>query len=133
MNDTDYINTLHGLHVRTRTCIDTKRGEVQAFYVQLELNLSPNPNETDDWTDVARFDHQPNTELGHDITKEGLHMDLCHPTKEDRKITSFPHVDLKDAPGFCEEYFRQNYESICDQYADWYGIYHWDLAKNPIR
>ena len=133
MNDTDYMKTLHGLHVRTRTCINTDRGDIHAFYVQLELNLSPDPTSPDNWVDVARFDHQPERNLGHDIRIEGLHMDLCHPSENNRKITDFPHVDIDDAPQFCERYFEKNYRSICKQYAEWKGLTHWNWVKSPTR
>lgn len=133
MNDTDYTKILHGLHVRTRTCIDTDRGEILAFYVQLELNLSPVPTSQDNWVDVARFDHQPERDRGHDIRIEGLHMDVCHPTESDRVVTDFPHVPLDVAPEYCEKYFENNYEDICERYAAWKGLDHWSWLKSPTR
>lgn len=119
MNDSTYTYNIHSPWVQRRTCLKIKDHELQAFYVQLEYNRSPNPIMEEDWQDIAWFDHQPSHRFGHDITKEGLHMDLQHPTGNNRKVKDFPSIPLADAPTFCEKYFDENYVEICDQYLKW--------------
>jgi hypothetical protein len=118
MNDSTYVETIHAPVARRRTYLDTHKGAIRRFYVQLEYNRRSSGVE-DDWVDIARFDHQPENERGHDIRKEGLHMDVCHPKEKDRKVTDFPNVELASAPEFCESYFDQNYDRICLRYAEW--------------
>lgn len=133
MNGSTYTKTLHAPLVQRRTELDIEGGDVQSFYVQLEYNLAPEPSREDNWTQVACFDHQPNHPRGHDITHEGLHMDVRHPNKRDRKITDFQRVELTDAPRFCESYFDKNYRQICVQYADWSDkqFSDWNRALRP--
>lgn len=119
MNRSDYIEQIHWPIARRRTCVEVSDGEVTEFYVQLEMNLSPELTSPDDWVDIACFDHQPNRERGHDIRKEGLHLDIYHPNGPDRMITSFTAVAVDHAPRFCEKYFDKNYEKLCLRYADW--------------
>lgn len=121
MNRSDYSTLIHWPIVRRRTCIETADGNVSAFYVQLEMNLSPSKDSESEWTDIACFDHQPERERGHDVTREGLHLDIYHPNGPDRMITDFCGVDLNHAPRFCELYFEGNYRELCRQYADWAG------------
>jgi hypothetical protein len=119
INDSTYEVIIHAPIARRRTYLDTDKGELRRFYVQLEYNRRPSFDQRDDWVDIARFDHQPGNEYGHNIRKEGLHMDLCHPSESDRRVTDFPRVPLKQAPYFCEDYFDRNYNEICIQYANW--------------
>jgi hypothetical protein len=105
--------------MQRRTCLKIQNNELQEFYVQLEYNESSNPIVEEEWVDIAWFDHQPTHRCGHDITKEGLHMDIRHPTGSNRKVVEFPSVPLDDAPTYCEKYFEREYIDICDQYAIW--------------
>lgn len=121
INDSTYVEIIHAPVARRRTYLDANSGEVQRFYVQLEYNRCLPFDEPDDWIDIAWFDHQPDNENGHDIRKEGLHMDVRHPNGFDRKVTTFPNVDRNKAPHYCERYFNKNYEEICIRYAKWAG------------
>ncbi|KAA9406556.1 hypothetical protein Har1131_06950 [Haloarcula sp. CBA1131] len=129
MNGSTYTKMLHAPLVRRRTELDFEGGEIQSFYVQLEYNLAPEASNDDDWTQIACFDHQPEHPLGHDITREGLHMDIRHPAKRDRKTVDFPAVDLADAPRFCEKYLDKNYREISARYAGWSNQQSSDWAK----
>ena len=120
INDSTYVKVIHAPVARRRTYLDVEKGEIRQFYVQLEYNRSLS-HKTTEWVDIARFDHQPGIEHGHDIRHEGIHMDLCHPNGKDRKVEDFPRVKLNKAPDYCERYFDENYSSICLQYAEWEG------------
>lgn len=113
--------------------MEISKGDVRAVYVQLEYNLAQRCDGKGDWTDIARFDHNPSSEEGHDIRREGLHMDIVHPNGDDRKTTHFaPGIKVNSAPGVCEDYFDKNNEKICRKYANWKGLRNWDWRANEI-
>lgn len=105
--------------VRRRTILEKERGRLRAFCVQLEFNHCPTTGEADDWKYIARFDHNPASLEGHDITEEGLHMDLRHPVEGDRTSYGFPPVPLSRAPAYAEDHFDEKYLEICERYLSW--------------
>lgn len=62
--------------------ITTDRGDVVNFVVAYEYKLR------DSWMMVARFDHAQESPHGHEITEEGLHLDLF---RGDRNIGLYGH------------------------------------------
>jgi len=56
--------------VRRRIGYRHDRGEITRFVVQLEYRLDG------DWAEVVRFDHDPEGTYGHDVTAEGVHIDV---------------------------------------------------------
>lgn len=119
MDKREYTAILHAPAVRRRTILGLIEGQVSSFCVQLELNHAPASGAPDDWRYIARFDHNPQNTDGHDITEEGLHMDIRHPSEEDRTYRNFPPVPLGRAPGYAEDHFDGHYLEICDRYFDW--------------
>lgn len=65
-----YTDWIEYPHARLRIVIDTENGTPKRFVVQFEYHLEGA------WETVIRFDHNPAGEPGHDITEEGLHMDI---------------------------------------------------------
>jgi hypothetical protein len=58
-------------NVRRRFGYAHDRGEVTRFVVQLEYRLGGA------WTPIVRYDHDGATDHGgHDVTEEGLHIDI---------------------------------------------------------
>lgn len=51
-----------------------------------------------DWNQVVRFDHNPANPNGHDITEEGLHMDVYRDSEKVWVKDDFPAVPLIHAP-----------------------------------
>ena len=47
-----------------------EQGEVLRFVVQLEYRLGG------EWVEVVRYDHESAGASAHDVTKEGLHIDI---------------------------------------------------------
>lgn len=86
--------------------------------MQLELNHQPEVGTEDDWQYLARFDHNPSSQTGHDIREEGLHMDVYHPHETDRVADGFPPVPVESAPKYAENFFDENYLQICGRYPD---------------
>lgn len=120
MHKREYVAVLHAPIVRRRTILEKEMGELSAFCVQLEFNHNPSAGTPDDWQYIARFDHNPSNPTGHDITEEGLHLDLHHPTEGDRKYRGFPWVPLFQAPVYAEDYFDDRYLEICNRYLEWW-------------
>ena len=56
--------------LRVRIGFSHSRGKVIRFVVQLEYRLESS------WREVVRYDHDPVSDFGHDVTEEGLHIDI---------------------------------------------------------
>jgi len=67
--DTEY-TTRYTAQARRRLAYPHNRGEITRFLVQLEYRRD------NDWTPIVRYDHDPASEHGHDVTTEGAHMDV---------------------------------------------------------
>lgn len=74
-----------------RAGLSTDRGDVTQFFAQLEYWLDG------EWLEVVRFDHNPDTDFGHDIMEDGLHMDICRDEEKHRVKDDFPPVELNRA------------------------------------
>lgn len=83
---------------------DKQRNDIPRFLVQLHYQ-----QESDQWTDIARFDHDETDPEGHDVYNEGLHVDVRRPTG--REVTLEPsHPPLPADRGVvlrgCTEYLE---------------------------
>ena len=118
----------HSVVLDPQTRIDARigvadGGEVEWFVVQLLHNLEPYYSEYEDWREIARFDHNTDAQEGHDVAKEGLHMDLTFENREDEAVTRFPsHTpppsDLGLTVRYCVNYLRNRYEELIKEYND---------------
>lgn len=102
--------------VQIRSGFTTERGEVIRFMVQLEYWYEGN------WTPVVRYDHDRYAEGGHDITEEGLHMDIYRNGEK---------VDVKDVSGaipaaegfdYAEDDLRENIQQYIKRFEQWHDI-----------
>ena len=102
--------------VQIRTGFTTESGEVVRFMVQLEYWLNGG------WQPVVRHDHDRDAEGGHDITEEGLHMDIYR---------SGEKVDIKDVSGpipaaegldYAEDDLRENVQRYIKRFEKWHDI-----------
>lgn len=97
----------------------TDRGNVTRFVVQLEYGLDGEfywPENCDEWRQVARFDHNPESPDGHDVRDEGLHLDVYRGDDEYERTWDFPHVPVNEAPRWCEEYLRENLDFLLERF-----------------
>lgn len=99
--------------------------------VQLEYNFDTRFGYPDDWRQVARFDHHPHMNWGHDIRKEGLHMDVMKNGKKDKVLWNFPDVPVNKAPSFCEEFLLKNHDRLIDQFEQWHGTNGNNYSPSP--
>lgn len=62
--------TSAGHRARQRVGYSHERGELIRFVIQLEYRLD------EEWATVVRYDHDLDGEMAHDVTEEGLHIDI---------------------------------------------------------
>ncbi|MFB6080698.1 MAG: hypothetical protein ABEJ81_06860 [Haloferacaceae archaeon] len=102
--------------VQVRTAFSTERGEVTRFVVQLEYWLDG------EWRPVVRYDHDRDAEGGHDVTEEGLHMDVYREgEKVDVKRVSGP-IPAADGFDHAEEDLGGNAERYVKRFERWHDI-----------
>lgn len=88
---------------------DKERGTIQRFAVQLQSSLSRYST----LESIAQFDHDPQSLGGHDIYREGLHIDVYH---QDGSVTKLwpNHPPLPASEGAilrrCVDYFKKHVE-----------------------
>ena len=65
-HDVSYTDWIEYPNARLRVVIDIESGTPTLFVVQLEYHLEG------EWEPVVRFDHNSESQYGHDITEKGL-------------------------------------------------------------
>lgn len=106
--------------VRRRLGIDVDRGTVTRFVVQLEYLTNTEPGE---WETVVRYDHDSfgSDEATHDVTEEGLHIDVY---RNDEKIDSHeltPPLQANDALERAEEHLNEHVDGYIRRFERWHG------------
>lgn len=102
--------------VRRRIGYSHDRGEVARFVVQLEYRLD------EEWVEVVRFDHDPTSEVGHDVSEEGVHVDVYRAGQKIRSEEVFPPMPASDALTFVEDHLAQHAEAYVRRFEAWHGI-----------
>lgn len=115
-HDVDYFDWIEYPNARLRVVIDHERGMPTLFVVQLEYQSEG------EWGPVVRFDHNSVTQFGHDITEEGLHMDIYRDGKKYRVKTDFPTVPLSDAAKYAESHIRGQADQLLRRYEQWHNL-----------
>mgnify|MGYP000533687150 CR=1 FL=1 len=106
---------------RRRLGIDIERGQVQRFVVQLEYRLTP---DDDDWATVVRYDHDSkgSDEATHDVTEEGLHIDVY---RDGEKVDSHeltPPIPANRALTAAEDHLKEHLNGYIRRFEQWHGI-----------
>ena len=111
-------------YARIRRDLKTERGEVIQFLAQLEYDIEATPSgqNSPEWQTVARFDHNSDSQQGHDIAEEGLHLDIYKDGDKYRVFTGFQYVPLKRAPRYCQEYLSTHADRLLAQFEEWHGL-----------
>lgn len=110
--------TLVNRDVRRRVGISTEQGQVVRFVVQLEYRVAS------DWRVVVRFDHDPASAVAHDVTDEGIHMDVYRNGEKWRSEEVFPPMFPGEALTYAEEHLRNHYQRYVRRFERWHGIKH---------
>jgi len=117
-----YFEWVEHPHARVRVEIDTVGGTPTRFVVQLERRVD------ESWRQVVRFDHDSDNPMGHDITEEGIHMDVYREGTKIRVKDDFPPVDLTRAPRYCIAYIERHAEVLLRRFEKWH-----DLNQDPTH
>lgn len=101
---------------RVRVGYSHDRGEVTRFVVQLEYRLD------DEWREVVRYDHDPASEFGHDVSDEGLHVDVYRRGERLRTEYVAPPMAAELALDRAEDHLSNNLELFVQRFERWHGI-----------
>lgn len=101
---------------RRRIGYSHDHGDVTRFVVQLEYRHG------DVWVEVVRFDHDPGGDQGHDVTVEGVHMDVYRDGEKIRSPEIFPPMPANDALTSAEEHLTQHGKRYIKRFEEWHGI-----------
>lgn len=113
--DREYTDQL-SQNTRVRLGYSHDRGEVTRFVVQLEYQLE------DGWHEVVRYDHDPASEFGHDVTDEGLHIDIYRDGEQYRTEYLAPPMPAGLALDRAEDHLSKNLEAFTQRFEQWHGI-----------
>lgn len=111
-------------HARIRRELDIDHGTVIRFVVQLEYNVAAHSSShiEPDWRVVARFDHDAMAPGGHDVTEEGLHLDIYRDGHRYQRLRGFPLLPAGRAMRFAEETFRVRARRLLARFEQWHDI-----------
>ncbi|MFW6265526.1 MAG: DUF7718 family protein [Halanaeroarchaeum sp.] len=101
---------------RRRVGYSHETGTVTRFVVQLEYRLD------DGWAEVVRFDHDPEADQGHDVTTEGVHLDVYREGEKIRSPEIFPPMPANTALTSAEEHLTQHAERYIKRFEEWHEI-----------
>lgn len=102
--------------VRRRLGYAHERGTVTRFVVQLEYRCDG------EWTPVVRYDHDTASAHGHDVTAEGLHIDVYRNGEKYRTEYVAPPMPAGVALDFAEDHLAENDERFIERFEKWDGI-----------
>lgn len=111
-------------YARIRRELDVHGGRVNSFTVQLEYDLaafSPDSHGAD-WRVVARFDHDAISPGGHDVTEEGLHLDIYRHGARYERLWGFPTLPAGRAMRYAEATLRARGARLISRFEQWHGV-----------
>lgn len=101
---------------RLRKGYSHERSTVTAFVVQLEYLRESG----DEWRAVVRSDHDPRTEGGHDVTKEGVHLDVYREGEKIDTKSLFGPLPAADAFDYAEGHITEHAERYINRFTQWH-------------
>ena len=115
--DREYTKPLPG-PLQIREGYDADRGEVIRFLVQLEYRRAGA------WEPVVRYDHdgQGSSEATHDVTEEGIHVDVYRDAEKTATGAVSGPRDPNTALDTAEDHLAQNLQRYVERYERWHGI-----------
>lgn len=116
MGDSNHVEWIQYPTTRVRFELDARHGIPTQFVVQLECCVCS------EWRTIARFDHDGTGEQSHDITEEGLHMDVYRNGEKYSVERGFPPVPLNRAPRYCKSYIKSNADQLIRRFEQWHDL-----------
>lgn len=111
--DREFTNRLSG-DSRLRLGFDTDGGEVTRFVVQLERRRRSG------WAEVVRADHNPRSELSHDVTQEVVHLDVYRNGEQYRTEYIGSPMPAGRALDRAEGHITDHAEEYCKRFDEWH-------------
>lgn len=99
---------------RIRMGYSTERGTITRFVAQLECFLDS------EWEPVVRFDHDPASVAGHDVTVDGVHKDVYRGGEKWNVETPFPPMSAESALTLAEEHLSMHHERYLERFDTWH-------------
>ena len=99
-----------------RRGVATDRGRVPRFFAQLEYLLG------DEWAEVVRFDHDEDAEGGHDVTKEGVHMDVYRDGEKIDTVQVAGPMPAGEALDLAEGHLAEHLERLIRRFEQWHNL-----------
>lgn len=97
---------------------DRQRGHIPRFLVQLHYQATTDPVQ---WKAIARMDHNETSATGHDVYREGLHVDIARRSSKDVHL-QLSHGPLPSNRGAvirgCVDYFIAEAGYFIDVYEE---------------
>lgn len=100
---------------RVRLGFDTAKGVVKRFVLQLEYRLG------EEWVEVVRFDHDSAGEFAHNVSRDGVHMDVFRAGEKHREEI-FPPMEPAKALNFAEAHLAEHAKQYIKRFERWHGI-----------
>ncbi|RQG87134.1 hypothetical protein EA462_15440 [Natrarchaeobius halalkaliphilus] len=88
---------------------------ISRFVVQLEYEI-------DEWTTVVRYDHDVKSEFGHDVSEEGVHIDIYRDGEKYRTEYVAPPMPAKYALDRAEDHLANNLVGFIRRFEEWHEI-----------
>lgn len=105
-----------GTTVRRRLGYSRDNGDITRFVVQLEYRYEG------EWVSIVRYDHDPASVHGHDVTEEGLHIDVFREGEKFRTEYVAPPLPAGVALDFAEDHLAENTQRFVRRFEEWHGI-----------
>ena len=83
------------------------------FRVQLEHHA------VDEWQQIVGSDHNPAAETGHDVTVEGVHLDVYRGGERIDRKRLFESTTPENALSIADDHIKENYERYVRDYRQW--------------
>lgn len=115
--DREYRRALSG-PVQVRVGLDRERGTVTRFVVQLEYHRAG------EWEPVVRYDHdgRGKSERSHDVTEEGLHIDIYRDGEKHATEYIVPTHSGAEGLNRVEDHLAENLQRFINRYEQWHGL-----------
>ena len=104
-----------GRRTRRRVGYSHDQGRVTRFVVQLEYKLG------DEWETVVRYDHDEYGDQRHDVSDEGLHIDIYrHGEKHATEFITRP-VPAGVGLNLAEDHLSENAQRFIRRFEEWHA------------
>ena len=89
--------------------------------MQLEYLVNPH---SEVWGAVVRYDHdaEGNDEATHDVTEDGLHVDIYRDGERIDSHELTPPLPANDALNAAEEHLTEHLQGYIRRFEEWHGI-----------